>query len=134
MLRVVAQVVAVAALALPSCNKSQPASPAATKNEQAVVVNFKYGLKSLDPLFELEKRLEAAIDAADVGKYDGSEIAVDLSDGSLYVYGPDADRLFAVVRPLLEPVPFMVGATATLRYGPREAGVRESKVTIGGKK
>ena len=69
--------------------------------EHAVIVYFEYAADSLEPLYDLEEQLEAAIAAAGVGEFDGNEIAVDLSDGSLYMYGPDADALFAVARPLL---------------------------------
>jgi len=100
--------------------------------EHAVIIHFKYGHSDLDPLFALEERLEAEIAANSVGEYDGNEIAVDGSEGTLYMYGPDADRLFQTVHPILESVPFMKGAIARLRYGPPEEGVREKQITIGG--
>lgn len=55
----------------------------------------------------------------------GNEIAADLSDGSLYMYGPDAEALLAVVRPLLASADCLRNARATLRYGPPEDGVLE---------
>ena len=98
--------------------------------EHAVIVHFNYGSTDLVPLFALEDKLEKAIAAAGAGEYDGNEIATDGSDGYLYMYGPDADRLFEVVKPALESSTFMRGATVTKRYGPPEDGVRESAVTI----
>jgi hypothetical protein len=98
--------------------------------EQAVIVSFRYGQGSLDPLTALEDRLEQAIERAPVGEYDGNEVAVDGSGGTLYMYGPSADKLFEVVRPILEKTPFMTGATACLRHGPPEDGVRETKVAL----
>jgi len=47
------------------------------------------------------------------------------------MYGPDADRLFETVQPLLEACAFMRGARITLRYGPRAADVRERQVVLG---
>jgi hypothetical protein len=79
-----------------------------------------------DPLFELEEQLEKAISEAKVGEYDGNEIAVDGSDGSLYMYGPDADRLFAVVEPIIRTSSFMKGAQAKRRYGGAGSGAREA--------
>src|SRR4051812_23834215 len=94
-------------------------------SEQAVVIHFNYGIlragdqkPDLQPLFELERRLEKAIADAKAGEYDGNEIAVSGKDGSLYMYGPDADRLYEAVRPILEAVPFMKGAKVKKRYGP----------------
>ena len=100
-------------------------------SEQAVIVHFNYGQTDLDPLFAIERQLEKAVTEADVGEYDGNEVATDGSDGYLYMYGPDADALFAVVRPILESVPFMKGSVAHLRYGPPEDGVPEVEITIG---
>jgi hypothetical protein len=100
-------------------------------SEHAVIISFKYGRESLDDLFELESRLETMVDEAGVGELDGNEMAMDLSDGSLYLYGPDADVLFQTVLPTLEAVPFMQDAVATLRYGPPEKGVPERQVRIG---
>jgi len=86
-------------------------------SEQAIVVTFNYGLESTDELFALQHLLEEAIEKAGVGDLDGNEIAADLSDGFLYMYGPDADAVFAVIEPLLRSVSFMRGAKVELIYG-----------------
>jgi hypothetical protein len=100
--------------------------------EHALIVHFDYiGSTDLQPLFDLEQQLEAAIVGASAGEYDGNEVAVDGSDGFLYMYGPDADRLFAVVKPILESCTFMRGARIKLRYGPAEDGVREHRFVLG---
>jgi hypothetical protein len=99
--------------------------------EHAVIIHFRYGSTNLQPIFDLEDELERAINAAQVGQFDGNEVAVDGSDGSLYMYGPDADRLFATVKPILETRQFMHGATATLRYGPPKDGIRAIEVKLG---
>ena len=103
-----------------------------TAPEHAVIVHFRYGHTNLQPIFDLEDALEAAITAAGVVEFDGNDIAQDGSDGHLYMYGPDADRLFAAVKPILASVDFMQGATVRLRYGPPEDGVEERKATVGG--
>jgi hypothetical protein len=100
--------------------------------EHAVIVNFEYGSTDLDPMFALEARLEEAISAAGAGEFDGNEIATDGSDGSFYMYGPDADRLFAAVRPVLESAGFMQGARVKLRYGKAQSGAREEVIVLGG--
>jgi hypothetical protein len=98
-------------------------------SEQAVIVKFQYGLADLGPLREVEHKIDNAIREAGVGEYDGEEIAVNLSDGVLYMYGPDADRLFAVVRGILESAQFLRGAVVTVRYGPPKAP--QTTVTLG---
>lgn len=75
--------------------------------------------------------MEDAIDRAGVGEFDGDELASDGSDGTHYMYGPDADALFAVIKPLLEAADFMRGARVQLRYGPPADGVLEVLTVIG---
>jgi hypothetical protein len=98
--------------------------------EQAVIVHFQYSADSLDPLFVLEDQLDEAVRAAECGEFDGHEIAVDLSDGHLYLYGPSADELFAGIQPILAQTTGFGKLTVTLRYGPPEDGVSERVVVI----
>ena len=98
--------------------------------EHAVIVKFRYGSTDLTRLFALEERLEAAIASANVGEFDGDEVATDGSDGVLYMYGPDADRLFAVVRPILESVQFMNNASVRVRYGRPNESPREETIVL----
>ncbi|HVS18698.1 MAG TPA: hypothetical protein VMT18_08875 [Planctomycetota bacterium] len=104
---------------------------ASSAPEHAVLVHFAYGSTDLSRLIALEDRLEEAIGVAGVGELDGNEVATDGSDGSLYMYGPDADALFAAVRPTLEGSDFMRGARVTLRYGPPVDGCRQVDVVLG---
>jgi hypothetical protein len=104
--------------------------PSQLAQEHAVIVHFTYGSTDLGRLFALEEKLEVAIAEAKAGEFDGDEIAVDGSDGSLWMYGPDADRLFQVVEPILRASPFMRGARVKLRYGPPADGVLEKELTI----
>lgn len=92
--------------------------------EQAVIIEFNYGLKEDEPFYDLVERLMALLKDSEVGFYDGHEIALDNSDGSFYLYGPDAKKLYELVRKDLETVPFMVGANIILRFGPPETGVK----------
>ncbi|HEX3948553.1 MAG TPA: hypothetical protein VHW95_01740 [Steroidobacteraceae bacterium] len=85
--------------------------------EQAVSVHFNYGNADWKPFFAFEKTLEDAIGKSGVGAYDGNELAVDGSDGSLYMYGPDADKLFKVAKPILLSTTLLRNITVTLRYG-----------------
>jgi hypothetical protein len=106
------------------------AAPDNAAPQHAVIVRFVYGSTDLSRLFAVEDRLEKAIDAAGAGEFDGNEVAADGSDGTLYMYGPDADALFAAVRPTLVATDFLRGATVTLRYGPPGAGAREANVVL----
>lgn len=98
--------------------------------KQAVFVNFSYGIESLDPLHNLEKKLTKIIDESETGEYDGHEIAVDSSDGCLYMYGPNAELLFKKVRPILQQTSFMKEAVVTLRFGSSGDDVPEIDVSL----
>jgi hypothetical protein len=87
--------------------------------------------RPLDPLFTLEDELIAALAGKDVGALDGHEIAMDGSDGTLFLYGPDADALFAVIEPVLKSSRVTQGGNATLRYGAADQpNVMEKYVAI----
>ena len=105
--------------------------PPAKPVEHAVVVKFDYvGSTDLSSSHYLEKKLEAAINDANVGEFDGNEVATDGSAGTLYMYGPDADRLFETIRPVLGACPFMRGARITLRYAPLTPDVRKRQIVL----
>lgn len=105
---------------------------APTPPEHAVIVEFDYGLPELGPMIAFAKRLESAIAVEGTGEFDGYEIAMDLSHGTFWMYGEDADDLFFTVRPVLLSVGGMRGAWVTRRYGPPEDGVREETVELPG--
>jgi hypothetical protein len=110
--------------------------------DQAVIVQF-FGFgekfwtdddgdeRDLDPLYALEDELIAALDGKNLGELDGHEIAIDGSDGSLFLYGPDADALFAAIQPVLKSSPVTLGGNVTLRYGsPGQPNVLEKYIEI----
>jgi hypothetical protein len=99
-------------------------------SDHAVIVRFSYPQPNLTDLFQLEDRLEDELIASGDGECDGHELAPQ-GDATLFLYGPDADRLFEKVRPILQSTPFLRGAVVRLRYGPPEAGVREERVILG---
>lgn len=113
-----------------SLSASTSAADGAQLREHAVVVHFHYGSRDLTKLFELEDKLEQIITKARVGQYDGHEVALDGADGSLYLYGPDADKLFEAIRPTLEKTSFIRGAEVIKRYGPAGSGVLEAVLSI----
>ncbi|WP_238011865.1 immunity 26/phosphotriesterase HocA family protein [Dactylosporangium sp. AC04546] len=72
-------------------------------------------------VYGLQERLRAALDGA--GEFGGNEFG----DGgvTLFLYGPDADRLYAAATPLLRELPYRP-ARVRLRYGdPRDEVCRE---------
>lgn len=94
-------------------------------SEQAVMVQFTSHGDDFDELFELEDRVQEAVEDASAGVYDGSEFDSDGTAGKLFLYGPDADRILSLILPILKQSELMKGATVVLRYGAAEANCPE---------
>jgi len=99
-------------------------------SEHAVIIHFKYGFQELQPLYDLEDKIEEILSKSKVGILDGHEIAVDASDGFLYMYGQNTETLFKKIKPTLESCYFMKRAIVKLRFGPAKNGVKEIEVEI----
>src|ERR1700759_2954820 len=87
------------------------------EGEQGVIIEFNYGLEQDEPFYELSEKLRVLVDKSGLGYYDGHEMNLDNSDGSFYLYGPDAKKLYEAVKKTIEQTPFMTGANITLRLG-----------------
>ncbi|MFP4664009.1 MAG: hypothetical protein ACLFM1_06235 [Bacteroidales bacterium] len=55
---------------------------------------------------------------------------MDNSDGSLYMYGKNAETLFKAVLPALKAHPLMQGATAHLQFGKTEDNPKSIDVRL----
>ena len=112
-------------------NKTKDLSqPNERKNNQSVIIYFDYGLEEMDEIYELGDKLRHILEENNLGEYDGHEVAMDNSDGSLYLYGPNAESLFIAIKPTLEKVEFLIGAKAVLRFGSYEDDAPEIIVEI----
>ena len=110
-----------------------PPLPAAQPENMAshcVSIYFKYGRKDMEAFYDMEDKLAKVIDESQTGQYDWHEMAEDYTEGSMSMYGPDADALFKIIKPVLEMTDFMQGATAILRYGEEGDDTRELTLTI----
>ncbi|MEQ5842402.1 hypothetical protein [Paraburkholderia acidicola] len=97
----------------------------------AIEVHFDYYLKDRARIRALEHRLDSAIKRAGVGELGETETHLDGNDGYLYMYGPDPDRMYRVVSPILKSSRLMTAAEVTQHYGAHtksfvinQAGVR----------
>jgi len=90
--------------------------------EHAVLVHLKLSDAALgtaperEAIHDLEHRLEAAIATARVGELDGDEFGE--GECTLFMYGPDADSLFAAIEQELRISPLSAGGWVIKRYGP----------------
>ncbi len=74
-------------------------------------------------LATLEDRLVEAIERGRLGEFDGIEIGV--GGATLFMYGPDAERLFTGIQPVLRAYPLCTGARVVIRYGGPRARQRQ---------
>jgi hypothetical protein len=80
-------------------------------------------------IFGLADMLRDAIDDQGVGLFDGEAWGGGLC--VLYMYGPDADRLFAVIEPILKAAPLARGGFAIKQYGaPEDLSAPEVRVDL----
>lgn len=84
-----------------------------------MMVHFDYYPKDRARIRVLEHRLASAITRAGAGELGETEFHVDGNDGYLYMYGPDPDRLYGVVSPILKSSKLMTDAEVTKHYGAR---------------
>ena len=106
----------------------QDEQPPATQH--AVIVQFNYLPATLDELTKLEDQLVAAVEQSGAGQFDGNEIALDGRDTLLYMYGPDADKLYAAIEPVLLMWDALSEARVLLRYGPPGTETRQKTVVL----
>jgi hypothetical protein len=113
----------------------QERPPASPSSEHAVLVHLRlsddqFGASAQrDSIHELATELEHQIERARAGEFDGDEFG----DGecTLFMYGPDADRLFAVIEEPLRASVLARGGFVIKRYGAAaDSSVREVRVEL----
>jgi hypothetical protein len=89
-------------------------------SEHAVIVRVAIGEEHFgragarDVVRALEREIRAIVDGSGLGDFDGDEFGG--GEAVLYLYGPDADKLYAAVEPALRAVSLRP-VQVTLRYG-----------------
>jgi len=97
--------------------------------DQAVIIHLRlsnatFGSEAdVDKLFKLENEIAAAVEGMHVGEEDGNEIGG--GEFIIFCYGPNGDRLFAVIEPILRKSVHAKGARVVIRYG--EPGARQKE-------
>ena len=89
--------------------------------EHAVIAHLKLSDEGLgtddevEAFHELSDQLAEVIEEHEAGEFDGDEFGG--GECVLFMYGPDADALFAAIEPLLRALPLAKGAWVIKRYG-----------------
>jgi hypothetical protein len=98
--------------------------------EHSVIIFFENGLPYPQALYETVDELFDFFDNKKEGYFDGYCTCEDDSHGWLYMYGPDADKLFEVVKPVFERTSFLKKGIVTLQYGPPGTGARHKIINL----
>jgi hypothetical protein len=77
-------------------------------------------------LWGLSERLEEALEHQALGDYDGHETGP--TETTLFMYGPDAERLYAGVEGVLREYPLCQNARVVIRRGGLDAPEREVRL------
>ncbi len=104
-----------------------------THTEQSVLIQFDPasapgGKLTPTGLADLEDKLITIIERHGLGEYDGNEFAVDGTSATFYMYGPDAEQLFAGIEPTLRSDPRCRNARIEIRRGGPGSIVREFRI------
>ncbi|HKD41068.1 MAG TPA: hypothetical protein VKB87_12365 [Myxococcaceae bacterium] len=112
---------------------SEPVEPALEPSEQATIVCLKLSDDEMGSCEErqaislLRDNLIRAVQERDAGEFDTLEYGEGF--GTLTFNGTSADRLAAVVLPVVQAYPLQPGSYLVKRYG--EEGAREQSVVLG---
>lgn len=122
-------VAAIMVLAIAACADSRGTDPS-TLPEHAVLIHIPAPKDESDQigLDQIENPLIAALERSGTGEWDGHEIDLQTGEAVIYLYGPDADRLYTAIEPTLRDAPIPPGSYAVKRYG--EPGARELRVKL----
>jgi len=100
----------------------------ATHPEQAILIHLNgtdlpQSVYDRYDLMGLEDALIAWLDGTGIGEVDGNEIGPETA--VIYLYGPDAERLFVKIEPVLRAHPLCQKAKVVIRQGKLGAPQRE---------
>lgn len=83
---------------------------------EAVIVHFDYRTKDWLPFFKFEDELARFVENAGIGEYDGNALSDTGEDCSMYIYGPDANAILALIAPRLRSTPLLARVVVALHY------------------
>ena len=84
---------------------------------QSIVVYFEGWINSLEPVHRLSEQFRELLSEDEKADFDGHEIAMDGSHGTLYFYCNDSKELWDIIKPILQSADLLKCTQAVLRLG-----------------
>jgi hypothetical protein len=112
----------------------KPSLPEVTGSTEQAVLVFLDGVSLPDEVYEscdtstIEDLLLPVLERTGVGEFDGTEAG--LMETCLFLYGKDAEKLFATIEPILKDYPLSQGARVVIRHGAPGAPHRELRLPL----
>lgn len=91
--------------------------------QDSVIISFGK-FNGLDEIHELDMKFFESI-PKEIGRYDGHEIAMDDSHGTLFAYGNNAEKLFKTMQPILNEFDFLNEARVYLCFNKDDESISE---------
>ncbi len=98
------------------------------QEKDTVIISFDKSCSGLDEIHELGLKLCNI--PSDIGRYDGHEVAIDDSHGTLFAYGNNAEELFKEMEPILREYDFLREASVYLRFEKKDSTYSELNFKI----
>jgi hypothetical protein len=109
-----------------------PVAPSDEEQALIITVKLRSGLmgdgEERERMFAVQGEISAAIKESGAGMLDGDEFGGGTC--TIYLYGPNADRLYSLAQPILQKFDPPEGSYVTKRYG--KPGARRQRFTIAG--
>lgn len=109
---------------------SDPGTSIQPQAEHVVIIRIPAPKDESDQLglSQIEDPLIAALESSGAGEWDGHGTDLATGESEIYLYGPDADALYAAIESTLRDLPLPPGSYAVKQYG--EPGARESRINL----
>ncbi|WP_424961142.1 hypothetical protein [Ekhidna sp.] len=93
--------------------------------KQSIVVYFEGWINSLEPVHRLSEQFRELLSDNEEADFDGHEIAIDGSHGTLYFYCDDSKVLWKQIKSTLESADLLKCKQAILRLGRLEENAEQ---------
>lgn len=102
-----------------------------SKTEEFLTIHFTdYGNANLNRVFEVSDEIKEALHESRLGEFDGNLLAVDGSDGYLFLFGPNVRELYESIKPILLRTTIFKNADIRLGFQGGKKAIHEKLLQV----